>query len=60
MDVKINRAVLLKPDGTREVLRPKITVKDKEAYRKELGRLAGAIKVLLDTEEVEEVQEKNN
>lgn len=58
MDVKINRVVLLKPDGTREVLRPKITVKDKEAYRKELGRLAGAIKVLLDTEEVEEQKDE--
>lgn len=60
MDIKINRAVLLKPDGTREVLRPKITVKDKETYRKELGRLAGATKVLLDTEEVEEIQEQNH
>lgn len=60
MNVKINRAVLLKPDGTREVLRPKITVKDKEAYRKELGQLTGAEKVLLDTEEVEEVQGRNN
>lgn len=58
MDVKINRAVLLKPDGTREVLRPKITVKDKEIYREELGRLAGATKVLLDTEEVEEQKDE--
>lgn len=58
MDVKINRVVLLKPDGTREVLKPKITVKDKETYRKELGRLAGAIKVLLDTEEVEEQRDE--
>lgn len=53
MDVKINRAVLLKPDGTREVLRPKITVKDVEKYRQELRVLTGALKVLLDTEEVE-------
>lgn len=60
MDIKINRAVLLKPDGTREVLRPKITVKDKETYRKELRVLTGATKVLLDTEEVEEVQEQNH
>ena len=58
MDVKINRAVLLKPDGTREVLRPKITVKDIEIYRKELGQLTGAIKVLLDTEEVEEQKDE--
>lgn len=58
MDVKINRVVLLKPDGTREVLKPKITVKDKETYRKELGRLAGATKVLLDTEEVEEQKDE--
>ena len=54
MDVKINRAVLLKPDGTREVLRPKIAVKDVEKYRQELRVLTGATKVLLDTEEVEE------
>lgn len=60
MDVKINRAVLLKPDGTREVLRPKIAVKDKEMYREELRQLTGASKVLLDTEEVEEVQGQNN
>lgn len=59
MDVRINRAVLLKPDGTREVLRPKITVKDKEVYRKELGRLTGATKVLLDTEEVEEQKDES-
>lgn len=58
MDVRINRAVLLKPDGTREVLRPKITVKDKEIYRKELRRLTGATKVLLDTEEVEEQKDE--
>ena len=58
MDVKINRAVLLKPDGTREVLRPKITVKDKETYRKELRGLTGATKVLLDTEEVEEQRDE--
>lgn len=54
MDVRINRAVLLKPDGTREVLRPKITVKDVEKYRQELRVLTGASKVLLDMEEVEE------
>lgn len=53
MDVKINRAVLLKPDGTREVLRPKITVKDVEKYRQELRVLTGALKVLFDMEEVE-------
>lgn len=58
MDVKINRVVLLKPDGTREVLRPKITVKDKETYRKELRGLTGATKVLLDTEEVEEQKDE--
>lgn len=58
MDVRINRAVLLKPDGTREVLRPKITVKDKETYRKELRGLTGAIKILLDTEEVEEQKDE--
>lgn len=56
MDVKINRAVLLKPDGTREVLRPKITVKDVEKYRQELRVLTGALKVLFDMEEVESGQ----
>lgn len=58
MDVKINRAVLLKINGTREVLRPGITVKDVEKYRKELGVLTGAIKVFFDMEEVEEKKDE--
>lgn len=53
MNVRINRAVLLKPDGSREVLRPKITVIDVEKYRNELRELTGALRVFFDMEEVE-------
>lgn len=53
MNVRINRAVLLKPDGSREVLRPKITVIDVEKYRNELRELTGALRVFFDMEEIE-------
>lgn len=53
MNVRINRAVLLKPDGSREVLRRKITVIDVEKYRNELRELTGALRVFFDMEEVE-------
>lgn len=53
MKIKITRALLLKPDNTKEVIRPGIIVEDIEKYREELKKLTGAIKVLLDSEETE-------
>lgn len=53
MKIKINRAVLLKPDGSKEIIRPKVIVYNLEEYRKNLRNLSGAIKVFFDLEETE-------
>lgn len=53
MKVKINRAILLKSDGTKEVIRPKIIIENVEEYRAELRYLTGAVKVFFDMEETE-------
>lgn len=53
MKVRINRAILIMADQSRNIIRPKITVDNTEQYRAELRRLTGAVKVLFDMEETE-------
>lgn len=60
MDTKVNRAVLLKPDGSKEVIRHSIILEDMEEYQKELevARVARVLSVCM--EEVEEVEEQKD
>lgn len=53
MKVKINRAILIMPDKSRNILRPLVTVDNAERYRAELRRLTGAARVIFDMEEAE-------